>query len=192
MPKAKRKKSKKDNKHYVSNKDFLDAIIEHKKLIEKSELMGLPKPQISEYIGESLIKIANGISNLHNFINYPFKEEMICDGIENSLKYFNNFNPEKSKNPFTYFSTIIYWAMVRRIQKEHTILYTKYKMVDNLLMTGAYEDNEKLISPQKYISDFSDEQKQVFMENFEKVKEKKSKKQKNKLKQVKNSLIKFI
>ena len=51
---------------------------------------------------------------------------MISDGIENCLQYVNNFNPEKSKNPFAYFTQIIYWSFVRRIQKEKKNLYHWY------------------------------------------------------------------
>ena len=57
---------------------------------------------------------------------------MISDGIENCLQYVNNFNPEKSTNPFAYFTQIIYWAFVRRIQKEKKNLYIKYKEMDRL------------------------------------------------------------
>ena len=57
---------------------------------------------------------------------------MISDGIENCLQYVNNFNPEKSKNPFAYFTQIIYWAFVRRIQKEKKNLYIKYKEMERM------------------------------------------------------------
>ena len=64
------------------------------------------------------LKIANGLSYRPNFINYTYRQEMISDGIENCLQYIHNFDPEKSKNPFAYFTQIIYYAFIRRIQKE--------------------------------------------------------------------------
>ena len=66
----------------------------------------------------SVFKIANGLSYRPNFINYTYRQEMISDGIENCLQYIHNFDPEKSKNPFAYFTQIIYYAFIRRIQKE--------------------------------------------------------------------------
>ena len=42
---------------------------------------------------------------------------MISDGIENCLQYLDNFNPKTSNNPFAYFTQIIYYAFIRRIQK---------------------------------------------------------------------------
>jgi hypothetical protein len=55
---------------------------------------------------------------------------MISDGIENCLQYASNFNPEKSKNPFAYFTQIIYFAFLRRIEKEKKQLYIKYKTME--------------------------------------------------------------
>ena len=76
------------------------------------------------------MKIANGLSYRPNFINYTYKQEMISDGIENCLQYIHNFNPEKSKNPFAYFTQIIYYAFIRRIQKEKKQTHVKHKMIE--------------------------------------------------------------
>tara|TARA_R110000772_G_scaffold229077_1_gene339893 strand:- start:345 stop:719 length:375 start_codon:yes stop_codon:yes gene_type:complete len=54
---------------------------------------------------------------------------MISDGIENCLQYLDNFNPEKSNNPFAYFTQIIYYAFVRRIQKEKKQTTIKQRMI---------------------------------------------------------------
>tara|TARA_B100001121_G_C18291265_1_gene435456 strand:- start:271 stop:573 length:303 start_codon:yes stop_codon:yes gene_type:complete len=54
---------------------------------------------------------------------------MISDGIENCLQYLDNFNPDKSNNPFAYFTQIIYYAFVRRIQKEKKQTVIKQKMI---------------------------------------------------------------
>jgi DNA-directed RNA polymerase specialized sigma24 family protein len=55
---------------------------------------------------------------------------MISDGIENCLQYIKNFNPEKSKNPFAYFTQIIYYAFIRRIQKEKKQTHVKHRMIE--------------------------------------------------------------
>ena len=46
--------------------------------------------------------------------------------------YFSNFDPTKSKNPFAYFTQIIYYAFLRRIQKEKKQLYVKYKATEQM------------------------------------------------------------
>ena len=59
-----------------------------------------------------------------------FKEDMISDGIENCVQYIHNFNPEKSKNPFAYFTQIIHYAFLRRIQREKRQLEIKNKILE--------------------------------------------------------------
>ena len=64
---------------------------------------------------------------------------MIADGIENCLQYFNNFDPSKSNNPFAYFTQIIYFAFLRRIQKEKKQLYVKYKATEQIGILDEFE-----------------------------------------------------
>ena len=127
-------------KHYVNNKEFLEAIIEWKEKVKESEAQGEDTPPVSDYIGECFLKIAQHLSYKPNFINYTFKEEMIGDGIENCLQYVNNFNPEKSKNPFSYFTQIIYYAFIRRIQKEKKQTHVKHKIIEKSMMP-TFEQN---------------------------------------------------
>ena len=136
-----------DNKkkiHYVNNKEFLQAIVERKQLLKDAEESGDPKPQISNYLGECILKIANHLSYRPNFINYTYRDEMISDGIENSLQYIDNFDPEKSKNPFAYFTQIIYFAFVRRITKEKKQQKIKDKMLkrSNISDMIAVQDHD--------------------------------------------------
>ena len=114
-------------KHYVNNADFLEALINYRTEIELAEKNGEEKPPLPDYIGECFLLIAQRLSYRPNFINYVFKDDMISDGIENCLQYVHNFNPDKSQNPFAYFTQIIYYAFIRRIQKEKKHLYVKYK-----------------------------------------------------------------
>jgi len=119
-------------KQYVNNGDFLQALMDYKeKSIEAKKNKTTPPP-IPNYIGECFMKIAEGLSHKPNFINYTYRDEMISDGIENCLMYFSNFDPTKSKNPFAYFTQIIYYAFLRRIQKEKKQLYVKYKATEQM------------------------------------------------------------
>ena len=122
---------KQKNAHYVDNKKFHQAMIEWKEKCKDAEEAGDDVPRITNYIGECFLKIANGLSYRPNFINYTYRQEMISDGIENCLQYIHNFNPEKSKNPFAYFTQIIYYAFLRRIQKEKKQLEIKQKILDH-------------------------------------------------------------
>ena len=127
---------KKKKVHYVNNKEFLEAIVERKLLLKEAEESDLPKPQVTNYLGECILKIANHLSYRPNFINYTYRDEMISDGIENSLQYIDNFDPEKSKNPFAYFTQIIYFAFIRRITKEKK----QQKIKDRILKRSNISD----------------------------------------------------
>ena len=121
----------KQKPHYVDNKKFLIAMTEYRESRIKAEEEGQKRPQVTNYIGECYLKIANHLSYRPNFINYTYRDDMISDGIENCLQYMDNFDPEKSKNPFAYFTQIIYYAFIRRIQKEKKQQQVKQKMIAN-------------------------------------------------------------
>ena len=131
------------SEHYVNNKEFLEALVIFKKACAVAKEAGEPRPLISNYIGECFLKIATHLSYKPNFVNYMFREDMICDGIENCLQYIDNFNPEKSSNPFAYFTQIIYYAFLRRIQKEKKQMEIKNKILeksgyDEVMHTDSY------------------------------------------------------
>mgnify|MGYP001162391583 FL=1 len=123
--------------HYVNNKEFTAAISEHNYAVKQAIKDGKEPPRVSEYIGECIYKIATRLSTKPNFINYSYRDEMICDGIENCLQYINNFNPEKSQNAFAYITQIIYYAFLRRIQKEKKQAAIKHKAIMN---SGIIDD----------------------------------------------------
>jgi hypothetical protein len=158
---------KKKSEHYVNNKEFLESLIVYRSKVEQDffkrndrkptqsdrSKQWEGKPPISNYLGECFLKIATHLSYKPNFVNYMFREDMISDGIENCVQYIHNFDPEKSTNPFAYFTQIIHYAFLRRIQKEKKQLEIKTKIIertgfdevmvvdDNLLSNGSSDYN---------------------------------------------------
>ena len=139
-------KKKKKSEHYVNNKDFLDAIIQHKMALTSAKELDQPKPIISRYIGECFLKIATHLSYKPNFVNYMFREDMVSDGIENCVQYINNFNPTKSTNPFAYFTQIVYFAFLRRIAKEKKQLEIKNKILDQSGFDEVFVSDDNVLS----------------------------------------------
>lgn len=123
-----------NSRHYVDNKQFLEAISEYRERVIAAKEAGEEKPRVTEYLGECMVKIANHLAYKSNFVNYTFRDEMILDGIENCITYIDNFDPEKSKNPFAYFTQITYYAFIRRIQKEKKQMDTKKRFIGSLDM----------------------------------------------------------
>ena len=133
-------RGKRKSEHYVNNKEFLEALINYRAKCQRAEEAGEARPVIPRYIGECFLKIANHLSYKPNFVNYMFREDMISDGIENCVQYIKNFNPEKSSNPFAYFTQIIHYAFLRRIQKEKRQMDIRGKLIERSgfeeVMTG--------------------------------------------------------
>jgi len=154
---------KKKNAHYVDNKKLLAAMIEFRNSVIEAKENDKPRPRIPNYIGECIMKISEHLSYRPNFINYTYKDEMISDGIENCLLYIDNFNPEKSKNPFAYFTQIIYYAFIRRMQKEKKQTYVKYKSLerhvleDDIFEAGGVTKKSYLEFMQNNMSGFIDD-----------------------------------
>ena len=153
-------------------------MIEYKRQYHISKSNDEELPIISEYLGSVFLKIAQRLSFRPNFINYAFKNDMISDGIENCLHYIHNFNPEKSSNPFAYFTQIIYYAFIRRIQKEKKQLYIKYKSMQNYEISPEYVEYMNYDEDFKTVTDFKNSDFRVvvdeFVDNFEKAKKKKA------------------
>ncbi len=165
--------------HYVNNADLLKAIIQYKKDCKDAKAIGGSKPKIPEYVGSCLQLIAENLSHKPNFNQYTFKEEMIGDGIENCILYFDNFDPKRFKNPFAYFTQIIYYAFLRRIAREKKQLYIKYKATQEYGILGnqhSENDGNDTNSQFETYDNISD-----FIGNFEESKRKKKKEKKTRL-----------
>lgn len=161
--------SKKKSKHYVNNADFLAALSEYQLQVQNAKDAGEEIPIIPRYIGESILQIATRLSFNPNFVNYTYRDEMIADGIENAIAYgVSNFNPQKSKNPFAYFTQIIYYAFLRRIAKEKKALYAKHKVIEHTVLTGeAYTQGAHGSEGSTDYIDLDNEYMSDFVEKYE-------------------------
>lgn len=113
--------------HYVNNEHFLQAIKDYKKELETN-----PEARVPEYIGQCILDIAKRFASRPNFYGYSYKEELVSDGIENCLQYLTNFDPDKSSNPFAYYTQICYYAFIRRIAREKKQSYIKHKLIQDM------------------------------------------------------------
>ena len=179
-----RKTTKKE--HYVNNKEFLAAMVEYTKNVNRAKRKKESKPPVTDYIGSCFLKIANHLSYRPNFINYTFRDDMISDGIENCLQYLDNFNPRKSNNPFAYFTQIIYYAFIRRIQKEKKQVTIKNRLItesnydDMTLQPG--EDREFKNQFTEFLKkNMSVDEQQKIADDLAKKKKKRKKKKKSSL-----------
>lgn len=171
--------------HYVNNENFFERIKAFRLDVIEAKENGKQRPRVPEYIGECIFKIASHLARKPNFANYTFKDDMISDGVENCLLYIDNFDPEKSGNPFAYFTQVIYYAFLRRIQKEKKQLYVKYKSMENEVINSLIENNgEDLVAEHLngiLHDSYSEEFIRDFINTFENNKRRKVRNRKSKL-----------
>lgn len=161
--------------HYVNNAEMLEAIKAYKIKLKEAREKGEEDPRIPEYLGECILKIATRLSHKANFINYSYRDDMILDGIENCMICMNSFDPEKSSNPFSYFTQVIYFAFLRRIAKEKKQSYIKGRLIQDMPfesfeLQGHDDDTDFKNAYAAYI-----QMNSVFDDSFIKNKEKKKK-----------------
>lgn len=113
----------KDKPHYVNNREFSLAVVQHCEKVQAAKRNNRDVPIVPNYIAECFLKIAEGLSHKANFVRYTYREEMVMDAVENCLKAIENYDIEaatRSGNPnaFAYFTQISWYAFLRRINRE--------------------------------------------------------------------------
>tara|TARA_B100001971_G_C18211896_1_gene551259 strand:- start:455 stop:1000 length:546 start_codon:yes stop_codon:yes gene_type:complete len=174
---------KKKPEHYIDNDEFLAAMVDFKKAVAEAEKTGTERPMVSNYIGECFLKLATHRAQQRNFRDYTFIGGMIMDGVENCLRYIDNFDPDISGNPFSYFTQIIYYSFLRRIAKEKKSLYIKLKATERANIFSETSDFNPHDVTTYNASDVAlNEWAQRFVEDFETNVRKKKLEQKRKAK----------
>lgn len=162
---------------YIDNAKFYQAIVERKLLLKEAKEKGLPTPQISNYLGECIVLIATKLASKGNFNGYSYKDEMISDGIENCVVYFDKFDSENYKNPFAYFTQIIYFAYLRRIGKEKQQFLLKHKIIQSvgnkvLDLQDHDDDSDFINSYREFLQEFSNVEQPIDVKKVKILKEK--------------------
>lgn len=126
---APKKLKPREKEHYVNGRDFEEEIRQYYKT-------GF----VTIKLGESINKIANGLSYAPNFINYSYKEDMVGDAIVKMFSALKNqkFRLDSGFSPFSYFTTIAFHAFINRIKKEkrhhETLKEYKEKVYTELML----------------------------------------------------------
>jgi len=111
QPKQKRAKNpdtpEYTSKYYVTNGKMLPEVI-------KSKEGG----KISDELARMLMMLTRKYSQRPCFINYTYKEDMISDALVNLCQNALKFNPEKSSNPFAYYTTCIHSSFLQYLNTE--------------------------------------------------------------------------
>lgn len=125
--------------HYVDNQQFYKDIVKFREECDRNRKMGLPRPNIPQEIVDNIILISTHLAYRPNFSGYTFRDDMVHAGIENCVRYIENFDPEKSQNPFAYFTSVCWYAFVRLIKESKKQSIIKGKLMMNYTHDDALE-----------------------------------------------------
>ncbi|WNL51072.1 RNA polymerase sigma factor for late transcription [Synechococcus phage S-CREM2] len=128
------RKRRKNN--FIDNKEFYAALVSYRKQCQQAEESGEPTPVIPRYIGKCFLDIAEHLSMRPNFSNYMYRQDMVMDAVENCVLYWHRFDPERSTNPFSYFTQVCWYAFLRRIGKEKR----QIEICDKIISKSGFEE----------------------------------------------------
>lgn len=136
MIEKKMQEDSKDKAHYVNNKELYAVMKEYHEYKNKCLAENKPIPPLPEKAARAIMQIARRRCNSPMFVGYSpaWKEEMIGNAILLAISYGHNFDPNKTNNPFAYFTQICHNAITEQLKVEKTNLYVVYKsmnMIDN-------------------------------------------------------------
>lgn len=120
-------------KNYLNNADLLIEI-------EKSRQQG----KMTEALGKMLMMLCERYAKHPRFANiYSYDEDMKAFALMTLTKVWRGFNPEKSKNPFAYFTQIITNAFFQYLNYESAerLVKDKIKIDNGHLPSFTYMDN---------------------------------------------------
>jgi hypothetical protein len=130
--------------NYISNRHLYGVLIHYKNEIIEAKEKNLPLPSIPRDVGMAIDLICTNLLKKSNFSGYSpqYKEEMKGDAQLDCVQAVDNFDPDRTNNPFAYFTQIAWNAFIRRIQKEKKQQYIKQKNYENKFVLGRSPDDD--------------------------------------------------
>ena len=123
--------------HYVNNREFSYAVVDHVKSVNDAESIDEVPPKVTDYIATCFMKISEGLSHRPNFVRYTYRDEMVMDAVENCLRAIRNYDIDTATrtgnpNAFSYFTQICFFAFIRRITKEKKQQDIKHRFIERM------------------------------------------------------------
>jgi len=123
--------------HYVNNREFSYAVVDHVKSVNDAESRDEEPPKVTDYIATCFMKISEGLSHRPNFVRYTYRDEMVMDAVENCLRAIRNYDIDTATrtgnpNAFSYFTQICFFAFIRRITKEKKQQDIKHRFIERM------------------------------------------------------------
>lgn len=121
---------------YLNNQKFYERL---------TEWLATDDEKVPDDIAEGIFQICTNLARSGRFAGYTWKDDMIGEAILDCIRSARKFNPERSSNPFAYFTQIAYNAFRRCLNSEHLRLATieNYKQsMDIMYDVGENQEDE--------------------------------------------------
>jgi DNA-directed RNA polymerase specialized sigma24 family protein len=119
---------------YLNNKELLAEVKKSKK-----------KGQMSDALAKMLQLLCSKYAKKGNFVNYSYNEDMQAYAMMMLVRTWNSFNPEKSNNPFAFFTQCVKNSFIQYLNHEQ-----RQRDVRDLLLIDSglnpsygYDDNDE-------------------------------------------------
>ena len=131
---TRRPKSTTTKGHYVTNSVLLPEVIRAKQL-----------GRVTNELARMILMIAERFSRKSNFVGYSFREDMVSFAMVNLMANALKFNPEKSNNPFAFYTTAIRNSFLQYLadEKKHRDIRDSLIVEEGLNPSFNYSENGK-------------------------------------------------
>lgn len=131
---VKREKSTTTKGHYITNAVLFPEVI-------RAKALGV----ITNELAKMLMMIAERYSCKSNFIGYSFRKDMVSFALVNLMANALKFNPEKSSNPFSFYTTSIHNSFLQYLayEKDHRDLRDALIVEEGLNPSSTYTENSR-------------------------------------------------
>ena len=124
-------------RNFVDNQKLYDEIVAYQKACKIAKIQQKSEPKLNRYLALTLMEIATRFSQRKNFRNYYYIDDMISGALENLIKSVKKFDTERFKNPFAYFTQVVYYAFINYISREKKQMKLRDKVFE-------YVDDEQM------------------------------------------------
>ncbi len=136
-PKKKKKKKKvvkktSKKRNYLNNRDLLSEVLLSKQ--------GDP-PQMTDKLARMLMMLCARYGRRGNFANYTYNEDMQAYAMMMLVRTWNSFNPEKSNNPFAFFTQCVKNSFIQFLnsEKRHRVIRDELMVNKGLNPSYTYQ-----------------------------------------------------
>ena len=141
MTENKRTRQKPGDEHYVNNREFTLELDSYSRACAQAEAEGKRFPQMNNYLGEAIMKMANRLAGSPRFRGYSYRDEMISNGIMAAVKYAHKFDGDRFDNGFAYVTQILFSHFIITIKNEKKKYETNLRLIQEAQI-GTFGDDE--------------------------------------------------